>query len=66
MTKLFRSQTDKKIAGICGGIAEAYVLDSNLVRVALVFLGLATGGIPFLIAYLVGWIIIPIGSRHVE
>ncbi len=59
MTKLFRSRSDKKIAGICGGIGEAYLIDSNLVRVALVFIGIATGGFPFLIAYLVGWIIIP-------
>ncbi len=66
MKKLFRSESDKKIAGICGGIGEAYIIDSNLVRVALLFLGLATGGIPFLIAYLVGWIIIPTGSQPAE
>ena len=59
MTRVYRSGRDRKIAGICGGIAEAYALDANLVRVAFVFLGIATGGLPLLVAYLVGWIIIP-------
>jgi phage shock protein C len=63
MTRVYRSEDNKKIAGICGGIAEAYDVDANLVRVMFVFIGIATGGFPLLIAYIVGSIIIPKGSR---
>ncbi|OFV95745.1 MAG: PspC domain-containing protein [Acidobacteria bacterium RIFCSPLOWO2_12_FULL_54_10] len=61
MKRLYRSQTDKKIAGIFGGIAELYNIDPSLLRLTFVFLGLATGIIPLLISYFVGWIIIPKG-----
>lgn len=60
MTRVYRSEEDKKIAGICGGIAEAYALDANMVRVASIFLGVATGILPLVAAYLVGWIIVPV------
>ena len=34
--KLYKSSTDKKIAGVCGGIAEYFNIDSTLVRLAWV------------------------------
>ncbi|HEY94161.1 MAG TPA: PspC domain-containing protein [Dehalococcoidia bacterium] len=40
--KFYRSRTDKKIWGICGGLAEYFDIDSTLVRViaiASLFLG---------------------------
>lgn len=36
MKKLYKSRTDKKICGVCGGIAEYFNVDSTLVRLALV------------------------------
>ena len=30
--KLYKSSTDKKLAGVCGGIAEYFNIDSTLVR----------------------------------
>jgi len=60
MKKLYRSQKDKKIAGICGGVSEMFSIDSTLLRLILVFIGLVTGIVPFLVTYLIGWIIIPI------
>jgi len=59
MKKLYLSGSDKKIAGICGGIAETYDIDSTLIRLAWVFIGLATAIIPALVTYIVAWIIIP-------
>ena len=59
MKKLYRSQKDKMIAGICGGLGEMFEIDSTLIRLALVFIGLATGILPIIVAYIVGWIIIP-------
>jgi phage shock protein C len=59
MKRLYRSTTDKKIAGIFGGLGEIYSIDPTLLRLAAVFLGLATGILPIVVAYIVGWCIIP-------
>ena len=59
--RLYRSQTDKKIAGIFGGISEIHEIDPSLLRLLFLFLGIATGVFPLLITYLVGWMIIPKG-----
>lgn len=58
--RLYRSESDRMIAGICGGIAEVYDFDPTLVRlvtVVLIFSGLS----PLL--YLLAWIIIPAESE---
>ena len=60
MKKIYRSQKDKKIAGICGGLGEMFSIDPTLIRLAVVFIGLATGMLPIIVAYIVGWIIIPV------
>ena len=59
MKKLHLSDTDKKIFGVCGGIGETYDIDPTLVRLATVFLCMATGVLPLLVTYLVSWMIIP-------
>ncbi|MEE9464125.1 MAG: PspC domain-containing protein [Candidatus Neomarinimicrobiota bacterium] len=61
MNKLYRSQTDQKAAGICGGLGEIYHIDSNLVRLGLVFLTLVTHIVPMVITYLIAWVILPEG-----
>lgn len=54
--RLYRSVVDRRIAGLCGGIAEYFGIDSLLVRI-LFFLSILSG---FGIAvYIVGWIIVP-------
>ena len=57
MTRLYRTEEDRVLGGVCGGIAEKYDLDPSLVRLATVLLFLA-GGVP-LILYLAAWIVIP-------
>jgi len=64
MKRIYRSQKDKKIAGIFGGLGELFDIDPTLLRLLFVFIGLATGIIPFAVAYLVGWIIIPKGKSQ--
>lgn len=59
MKKLYLSRNDKKIAGLCGGIAEMLDIDPSLVRLAFVFLTIATWLVPVVITYLVGWIVTP-------
>jgi len=56
-TRLTRSDNDKMIAGICGGLAAYLGIDSVLVRALFFFLVLASGiGIPI---YLILWFIMP-------
>jgi phage shock protein C len=66
MKRLYRSPTDKKIAGICGGLGELFAIDPTLIRLGLVFVALVTALIPVLVAYLVGWIVIPLASPAAE
>src|SRR3989304_6088228 len=66
MKKLVRSRTDKMTAGICGGLGELLSVDPTLIRLAVVFIGLATAVLPILLAYLVGWAIIPIAPPQEE
>jgi phage shock protein C len=55
--RLYRSQTDRKLAGVCGGLAEYTGLDANVIRVIFVILTVFGGA--GLIIYLAMWIIVP-------
>jgi phage shock protein C len=55
--KLYRSKTDRKVAGICGGLAQYFNLDATLIRVLFVVLAVLGGS--GLVIYLVMWIIVP-------
>lgn len=60
-TRLVRSETDRMIAGVCGGLAAYLGIDSVLVRIAFVVLLLASGiGLPI---YLILWVVMPIESQ---
>jgi len=66
MKRLYRSRTARMIAGIWGGMGAVYDIDPTLIRLGLVFLGLATGIVPLLVTYIVGAIIIPLGPLPEE
>ena len=54
--RLYRSESDRILGGVCGGIAEVYDLDPTLVRlitVLLVFSGVSP------LIYLIAWLIVP-------
>ena len=57
MTKrLYRSQKDRKISGVCGGLGEYFDVDPTLIRIiAIVFAFTGTG----VLAYLVAWLVMP-------
>jgi phage shock protein C len=58
--RLTRSATDRKIAGVCGGIAEYIAIDPTVVRVVWAVLAIVPGCIVFgVLAYLVAWFIMP-------
>ncbi|MBY6293822.1 PspC domain-containing protein [Nanohaloarchaea archaeon H01] len=57
MDRLYRSEDDKVLGGVCGGIAEKYELDPSLVRLATLVIVLTAGiGLPL---YLAAWLIVP-------
>jgi phage shock protein PspC (stress-responsive transcriptional regulator) len=56
--KLYRSYIDKQIAGVCGGVAQYFKIDSSLVRIAFAVLTIAGGGSGLLL-YLLAWGIVP-------
>lgn len=62
MKKLYRSSTDKKIAGVCAGLAEYFNIDPTIVRIVFVIL-LLPGGLPGFIPYVILWIVVPVGPR---
>jgi phage shock protein C len=57
--KLMRSRADRKIGGVCAGLANYLELDTSLVRILWFFITLACGIFPGIIAYVLAWIIIP-------
>jgi phage shock protein PspC (stress-responsive transcriptional regulator) len=58
--RLTRSATDKKIAGVCGGLAEYFGVDATPIRLLWVILSILCGAvIGGVIAYFIAWIIIP-------
>ena len=60
--KLYKSETNKMLAGVCGGIAEYFNIDPTLVRLGwVVFCALGGSG---LLAYIIMAIIMP--SRPIE
>src|SRR5262245_2377318 len=58
--RLFRLRRDKKIAGICSGVAKYLDVDVTLIRILTVAIACLTGFVPGLIAYLVVWMIMPL------
>lgn len=57
MKKLTRSVADRRIAGVCGGLAEYFDLDATLIRVVWLLLVLCGG--TGLLAYIIMWIVVP-------
>ena len=59
--KLYRSQNQRMVAGVCGGLADYFNIDATVIRV--LFLVLAVFGGTGLVVYLVMWIIVPDASK---
>lgn len=55
--KLYRSRTERMIAGVCGGLAEYFDIDPTLVRLIAVALTLAGGS--GILAYIIFWFVVP-------
>ena len=55
--KLYRSMTEKKLCGVCGGIGEYFELDSTIIRLLWVIFTFCGGA--GLFAYIVAALIMP-------
>lgn len=55
--KLYKSNSDKKLAGVCAGIAEYFDIDPTIIRLGWVFATLFVGA--GIIAYIIAALIIP-------
>ncbi len=66
-SRLARSETNKQIAGVCGGLAEYFGVDATIVRLAAVALAIYPGAvIGGVVAYLIAWFIMPADSRTLQ
>lgn len=61
--RLYRSEKDKMIGGVCGGIAKYFGVDPVLIRVIAIILFFMSG-FGFL-AYIIMWIIMPLEKSKV-
>jgi phage shock protein C len=57
--KLYRSLTQKMVAGVCGGLAEYFDIDVSIIRLIFIAIALASALIPMFIFYIIAWIVIP-------
>ena len=55
--KLYKSNTDRKLCGVCGGIAEYFGVDSTLIRLLWIAVALMAGG--GIIAYIIAALVMP-------
>ena len=71
--RLVRSRTNRKIAGVCAGLAEYLDMDVTLMRLLWAVVAVLSGIVPGIIAYLIAWIVmpeepetapVPVGQRH--
>ena len=57
--KLYRSKTRRMISGVCGGIAEYFIVDVTIIRLGMALVILATAIVPGIIFYFAAAIIVP-------
>ncbi|MGD9093625.1 MAG: PspC domain-containing protein [Anaerolineales bacterium] len=55
--RLYRSETDRWLLGVCGGIAEYFNLDPIIIRILFIIFAMVFGG--GILLYLILWLIIP-------
>lgn len=56
-SRLYRSNSDKMLGGVCGGLAKYFRIDTSIIRLLFVVLTVAGGFGPLL--YIILWIVVP-------
>lgn len=57
--KLKRTNNDKMIAGVCGGLAKYLGWDTDKLRIVYVLVSILSAAFPGLLVYLILWFIMP-------
>ena len=65
MTKLYLSDTNRKIGGVCGGLGEYFDKDPTLFRILFILITILSFGLGILV-YLTMWAIIPRKSKETK
>lgn len=60
MRKLYRSRSNKKIAGVLAGLGDYWKIDPTIIRLIFIILLFLTAVLPLLIAYIIAAIVIPL------
>ena len=64
MKRLYRSRTDKKIAGVCGGLAKYFDVDPVIIRLLWILFVLFGGA--GIILYIIAWIVVPLEPEFIQ
>ncbi len=64
--KLTRSNKNKLLAGVCGGIAEFLGWDPTIVRILYVLLSILSAAFPGILVYLILWLVMPLEKETEE
>ena len=59
MKKLYRSQSDCRLAGVLGGLGAYFEIDPTLIRLAYVIFTIASGFFPGILGYFLAVLVIP-------
>ncbi|MGZ5497697.1 MAG: PspC domain-containing protein [Candidatus Aminicenantales bacterium] len=64
--KLYRSTSQKMLAGVCGGLAEYFDTDVSIIRLLTVGLALVTAFFPMFFFYIIAWIVVPLSPPKAQ
>ena len=66
MRKLYRSNSDVKLSGVCGGLAEYLNIDATLIRLLWVLVSLFSGVFLGILVYVICVFVIPIDNGYID
>lgn len=63
--KVYRSEENKVIGGVFGGLGEYFDIDPTLLRLAYIGLSIISAGFPSIIAYIIAYVVMPIKPKTI-
>ncbi len=66
MKHLYKSENNKVVSGVLGGLGEYFDIDPTLVRLAYLFVAILTAVVPAFLAYIVAMLIVPNRPRPAD
>lgn len=64
--RLYKSSTDKKLCGVCAGIANFFNIDPTIIRVVFAVAAIFTTGFPFTLLYIILAFILPEDNGEID